>query len=195
MSLDSRLRGLDGKINESPLYSRRQPMQTTSFNLNLLKTFEALFHCRSVTRAARELGISPSTVSQHLASLREAYGDLLFVPVDREMVPTTAAEELFPSIADALGACARVIPTERKHARAVLIAMSDDFEFVLGRAIADAFKKKTARNNAHHPTNQCTARRTIDSVARNAFRCYGRRHTRQYSCARSVWLSLGLLPL
>lgn len=117
-------------------------MQTTSFNLNLLKTFEALFHCRSVTRAARELGISPSTVSQHLASLREAYGDPLFVPVDREMVPTTAAEELFPSIADALGACARVIPTERKHARAVLIAMSDDFEFVLGRAIADAFKKR-----------------------------------------------------
>lgn len=52
------------------------------FNLNLLKTFLSLYRERNMTRAARELGLAVSTVSEHLKLLREAYGDPLFLPSD-----------------------------------------------------------------------------------------------------------------
>lgn len=110
------------------------------FNLNLLKTFVALFHARSVTHAARELGLAPSTVSEHLTQLRRAYDDALFLSGPRGMTPTTRAQELFPAVADAIGACVRAMPMSQPRARSVVIAMSDDFEFVLGRAITDAFQ-------------------------------------------------------
>lgn len=42
------------------------------FNLNLLKTFLSLYRERNMTRAARELGLAVSTVSEHLKLLREA---------------------------------------------------------------------------------------------------------------------------
>lgn len=54
------------------------------FNLNLLKTFLSLYRERNMTRAARELGLAVSTVSEHLKLLREAYGDSLFLPSDKE---------------------------------------------------------------------------------------------------------------
>ena len=104
-----------------------------NFNLNLLKTFLSLYRERNMTRAARELGLAVSTVSEHLKALREAYGDPLFLPSDKGLAPTIFAEELFPTVSDALGACARALPGEMQRGTAVVISMSDDFEIVLGR--------------------------------------------------------------
>ena len=61
------------------------------FNLNLLKTFLSLYRERNMTRAARELGLAVSTVSEHLKLLREAYGDPLFLPSDKGLAPSAGA--------------------------------------------------------------------------------------------------------
>ena len=112
------------------------------FNLNLLKTFLSLYRERNMTRAARELRLAVSTVSEHLKLLREAYGDPLFLPSDKELAPSIFAEELFPAVSDALGACARALPGEMQRGSAVVISLSDDFEIVLGRILTDAFREK-----------------------------------------------------
>lgn len=112
------------------------------FNLNLLKTFLSLYRERNMTRAARELGLAVSTVSEHLKLLREAYGDPLFLPSDKGLAPSILAEELFPTVSDALGACARALPGEMQRGTAVVISMSDDFEIVLGRKLTDTFREQ-----------------------------------------------------
>ena len=112
------------------------------FNLNLLKTFLSLYRERNMTRAARELGLAVSTVSEHIKLLREAYGDPLFLPSDKGLSPSILAEELFPTVSDALGACARALPGEMQRGSAVVISMSDDFEIVLGRKLTDAFREQ-----------------------------------------------------
>ncbi|HET7412077.1 MAG TPA: LysR family transcriptional regulator [Pararhizobium sp.] len=63
-------------------------------DLNLLISLDALLTERSVTGAARRLGLSPSAMSRTLARLRRATGDPLLVQAGRTLVPTPYAEEL-----------------------------------------------------------------------------------------------------
>ena len=65
-----------------------------SVDLNLLVALDALLAERSVTGAARRLGLSPSAMSRTLARLRLATGDQLLVQAGRTLVPTPYAEEL-----------------------------------------------------------------------------------------------------
>lgn len=62
--------------------------------LPLLATLEVLLRERSVRETARLLGVSPSTVSRHLAQLRELVGDPLFVRSGNLMLPTDRARDL-----------------------------------------------------------------------------------------------------
>ncbi|MCS0502897.1 LysR family transcriptional regulator [Ancylobacter mangrovi] len=63
-------------------------------DLNLLVALDALLAERSVTRAARRLGLSPSAMSRTLARLRRVTGDPLLVQAGRVLVPTPYADEL-----------------------------------------------------------------------------------------------------
>lgn len=63
-------------------------------DLNLLVTFEALLVERNVSRAAARLGLSQPAVSAQLARLRDVFGDRLFLPAHRGVVPTARALEL-----------------------------------------------------------------------------------------------------
>jgi DNA-binding transcriptional LysR family regulator len=65
-----------------------------SVDLNLLIALDALLAERSVTGAARQLGLSPSAMSRTLARLRLATGDPLLVQAGRSLAPTPYAEEL-----------------------------------------------------------------------------------------------------
>jgi DNA-binding transcriptional LysR family regulator len=67
-------------------------------DLNLFRVFEAVMLHRSVSGAARELGVTPSAVSHALARLRMALGNELFVPGDGGMEPTARALELAPAV-------------------------------------------------------------------------------------------------
>jgi DNA-binding transcriptional LysR family regulator len=77
-------------------------MRLAGLDLNLLVLFEALFRHRSVTRAARELGMSQSAASSALGRMRVALRDELFVRAPAGMEPTARALELAPDIARAL---------------------------------------------------------------------------------------------
>ncbi|WP_342210671.1 LysR family transcriptional regulator [Azospirillum palustre] len=62
--------------------------------MNLLLPLDALLTERSVTGAARRLGLSPSAMSRALARLRRVTGDPLLVQAGRSLVPTPYAEEI-----------------------------------------------------------------------------------------------------
>ncbi|WP_188583668.1 LysR family transcriptional regulator [Azorhizobium oxalatiphilum] len=66
----------------------------TAIDLNLLTALDVLLTERSVTSAARHLGLSPSATSRTLARLRSATGDPLLVQAGRSLVPTPYAEQL-----------------------------------------------------------------------------------------------------
>ncbi|HEY2659518.1 MAG TPA: LysR family transcriptional regulator [Caulobacteraceae bacterium] len=65
-----------------------------SIDLNLLVALDVLLSERSVTRAARRLGLSASAVSRTLARLRSVTGDPLLVQAGRSLAATPYAEAL-----------------------------------------------------------------------------------------------------
>ncbi|MEO7734092.1 MAG: LysR family transcriptional regulator [Kofleriaceae bacterium] len=78
-------------------------MNLSAIDLNLFAVFHAVLEERSATRAAKRLNVTQSAVSNALARLRLVLGDPLFVRNGRGIVPTRRAEELAPSIAEAIG--------------------------------------------------------------------------------------------
>lgn len=78
-------------------------MSMQRLDLNLFRVFGAVFECRSVSGASKELGVTASAVSHALGRLRQAIGDELFVYGDEGMVPTARAIEIAPAIRDGLG--------------------------------------------------------------------------------------------
>lgn len=65
-----------------------------NIDLNLLVALDALLAERSVTRAARRLGLSVSAMSRTLTRLRELTGDRLLLQAGRALVLTPHAESL-----------------------------------------------------------------------------------------------------
>ncbi|TAN02400.1 MAG: LysR family transcriptional regulator [Rhizobiaceae bacterium] len=65
-----------------------------SVDLNLLTSLDALLTERSVTGAARRLGLSPSAMSRTLSRLRRVTGDPLLVQAGRTLAPTPYAKAL-----------------------------------------------------------------------------------------------------
>jgi DNA-binding transcriptional LysR family regulator len=70
------------------------PNTMSELDLNLLLALDALLADRSVTKASRALGLSPSAMSRTLTRLRAATGDPLLVRAGRDMVLTPHAEAL-----------------------------------------------------------------------------------------------------
>lgn len=66
----------------------------TAIDLNLLSALDVLLAERSVTEAAKRMGLSVSAMSRTLTRLRAATGDPLLVPAGRSLVPTPYAERL-----------------------------------------------------------------------------------------------------
>jgi DNA-binding transcriptional LysR family regulator len=77
-------------------------MNFASFDLNLLRVFDALMRERSATRAGQTIGLSQPAVSNALARLRHTLKDELFVRRGNHMVPTPFAETLAGAVRDAL---------------------------------------------------------------------------------------------
>lgn len=81
----------------------QRPRSTLArLDLNLLVALDALLAERSVTRAARRVGLSQPAMSNALARLRVAFGDPLLVRARGEMVPTPRALALGRVTASAL---------------------------------------------------------------------------------------------
>jgi len=84
-----------------------------SIDLNLLKAFEALLRERSVTRAARSIGLSQPALSHALVRLRSLFGDELFVRLPHGMEPTPRALELGELVRAALEQIRRALELGR----------------------------------------------------------------------------------
>ncbi len=69
-----------------------------TFDLNLLRVFEAIFRDGSVTSAAEQLGVTQSAVSNALNRLRYQLEDPLFVRTSHGMEPTPKAADLANSL-------------------------------------------------------------------------------------------------
>lgn len=74
----------------------------SSVDLNLLLVLEAALEERSVTRAAKRIGLSQPATSSALRRLRVILNDPLLVRSGRQMLLTARAEELLPTVASAL---------------------------------------------------------------------------------------------
>jgi DNA-binding transcriptional LysR family regulator len=83
-------------------------MKISGVDANLLTALDALLSEKSVTRAARRLGIGQPALSHSLARLREHFQDELLVLRGRDYVLTRTAERLAVSSADAVRALAAV---------------------------------------------------------------------------------------
>lgn len=79
-------------------------MNLGAIDLNLLRVLQALHEERSVSGAARRLGLSQSATSHALSRLRDVVGDELYTRVGHEMVATPRAEALALAIGPALAA-------------------------------------------------------------------------------------------
>lgn len=73
-----------------------------TFDLNLLKVFDAVMGERSLTRAAHQLALTQPAISNALRRLREAVGDELLVRQGRGLEPTPRALELWPAVREVL---------------------------------------------------------------------------------------------
>lgn len=77
-------------------------VNTSNFDLNLLRVLDALLRERNVSRAAERLALSQPAVSNALNRLRDLLGDPLLVRVGRAMQPTPRALALETPIRAAL---------------------------------------------------------------------------------------------
>lgn len=80
---------------------RTRPL-TRQLDLNLLELFDTVWRSRNLTAAGAQLGLSQPAVSHGLAKLRRAYGDQLFVRLQRGVEPTPFAVHIAPTVAEAL---------------------------------------------------------------------------------------------
>jgi DNA-binding transcriptional LysR family regulator len=85
-----------------------------TFDASNLVALHVLLEERHVTRAARRLGITQSSMSHRLARLRAAFQDPLLVRSPRGLLPTPRAQSIVSPLAEALGALAAiVVPPKR----------------------------------------------------------------------------------
>lgn len=110
------------------------PKSLRTFDLNLLKTFLAIWEARSLTLAGDQLGLSQPAMSHTLKRLREQFDDPLFVRVGNEMTPTETAARLYDPLLASLQIMEQVVigqQTFRPEAssRAFRLAMTDLSEF------------------------------------------------------------------
>ncbi len=110
-------------------------MDIRSVNLNLLVAFDALIEERSVTRAARRVGVSQPALSASLHRLRELFGDPLFRRAAHGLEPTPRALELAAPVRQGLRLLGEALsppsfdPASAR--RGFVILASDYVEFVL----------------------------------------------------------------
>ncbi len=125
-------------------------MKLSGIDANLLAALDALLRDKSVTRAARRLGVGQPALSHSLARLRAHFKDDLLVLKGRNYVLTDRAEKLAPVVAHATRALAEVF-----EERPSFDAATSSYRFVV--ACSDLFGiliipelLRTLRREAEH---------------------------------------------
>lgn len=98
-------------------------------NLKATEYFEAVARVGTVTKAAEELSVSPSAVSQQITGLEAQLGVRLFRREKRRLVLTLDGDRLFQTVTQAFGALrnARSAISRQQDRRNLLIRVSPSF--------------------------------------------------------------------
>lgn len=98
-------------------------------NLKATEHFEAVARLGTVTKAATELGVSPSAVSQQIRALEEQFGVRLFRREKRRLVLTLDGDRLFQTTTQAFGALrnARDAISRQRDMRGLTLRVSPSF--------------------------------------------------------------------
>ncbi|MEZ9288135.1 HTH-type transcriptional regulator YidZ [Vibrio lentus] len=80
-------------------------------DLNLLFTLQLLLQEQSVSKAAKKLNVTPSTVSKSLTKLRDWFDDPLFVKTPRGLTPTPLALSMVKDLQDWLQIGSQILTT------------------------------------------------------------------------------------
>ncbi len=83
-----------------------------TFDLNLLRIFDAVMAEGSLTRAALTLNMTQPAVSHAMKRLREAVGEALFIRTAHGMRPSPRAEQLWPMVRDTLAGLRQALAPE-----------------------------------------------------------------------------------
>lgn len=87
-------------------------MSFLTLDLNLLRVFDAVMSEQNLTRAANRLAMTQPAVSNALKRLRDAMGDELLIRTAHGVRPTARAEELWPTVRNALAELEAVLTPE-----------------------------------------------------------------------------------
>ncbi|KVA40753.1 LysR family transcriptional regulator [Burkholderia cepacia] len=90
------------RVESAPHDSDLSELRVQDLDLNLLKTFRAVYEERHVGRAALRLGVTQPSVSHALGRLRLMFRDALFVRTGTGVEPTPRAQRLAISVDKAL---------------------------------------------------------------------------------------------
>ncbi|VEC00840.1 HTH-type transcriptional regulator LeuO [Cedecea lapagei] len=93
---------MDDRINEHPSELNKIKPRLRDVDLNLLTVFDMVMKARSITGAARLLGMSQPAVSNAVSRLKVTFNDELFVRYGRGIQPTTRAVQLCSVVRHAL---------------------------------------------------------------------------------------------
>ena len=111
-------------------------MNIKSFDLNLLRSLDALLSERSVTRAAERMCVSQPAMSGALQRLRDYFEDQLLIRAGREMELTPLAKSMLASVRDVLHGIQVTLETRpsfdpKTAKRSFRVSMSDYVAVVL----------------------------------------------------------------
>jgi DNA-binding transcriptional LysR family regulator len=117
-------------------------MNINTFDLNLLKVFDALMVEQNVTRAGEKIGLAQSSMSNALSRLRYTFSDELFVRTPKAMLPTPKAMALKPLVLEILKNAQAMLEKDTafnpKTAKGtVRISTSDNVKIMLAPAFAN----------------------------------------------------------
>ncbi len=122
-------------------------MRLQDLDLNLLVALDALLAERSVSRAARRLGLGQPATSAALARLRRLFGDPLLLRAGGGMVPSELATRLAPGLAEALAGLSAALdaaaPFDPARAtRRFLLASTDYVSQILMPPVVAAVRRQ-----------------------------------------------------
>ena len=114
-----------------------------TFDLNLLRTLDALLSAGSVTGAAERLHLSVPATSHALARLREITGDPILVRAGRRLVPTPRATALREPVAQWIAQAGAFMQAPRGEdladsERSFVVRAPDAFAIAFGAALGAA---------------------------------------------------------
>ncbi|WP_336367839.1 LysR family transcriptional regulator [Marinobacter sp. C2H3] len=84
------------------------------FDLNLLVIFTNIMEHRSISKAANELGLSPSAVSHALGRLRDMLNDQLFYRTAKGLEPTERARDILGQVEHGLSHLSNAISAQQQ---------------------------------------------------------------------------------